>query len=108
MDQSAEFLPAFSILLFLKFLSSKSSDAKIFGHFNFRTKSLSEIKLVRNFSFLMYFNYIEVPHFLDEMKLSQLSDKLMENFFGKLTERTVGKNLRTGDMVRRITNCAFT
>ena len=27
---------------------------KIFGHFNFPTKSLSEIKLVGNFLFLMY------------------------------------------------------
>ena len=55
-----------------------------------------------------YFNYIEVPHFLDEIKVSQLSEKLMEDFFGKLTERTLGKNLRTGDLARRITNCAFT
>ena len=55
-----------------------------------------------------YFNYIEVPHFLDEIKMSQLSEKLMEDFFGKLTERTLGKNLRIGDMARRITNCAFT
>ena len=55
-----------------------------------------------------YFNYIEVPHFLDEIKMSQLSEKLMEGFFGKLTERALGKNLRTGDMARRITNCAFT
>ena len=55
-----------------------------------------------------YFNYIEVPHFLDEVKVSQLSEKLMEDFFGKLTERTLGKNLRIGNMARRITNCAFT
>ena len=55
-----------------------------------------------------YFNYIEVPHFLDEIKMSQLSDKLIEGFFRKLTERTLGKNLRIGDMARRITNCAFT
>ena len=54
-----------------------------------------------------YFNYIEVPHFLDEIKVSQLSEKLMEDFFGKLTERTRGKKLRIGDMARRITNCAF-
>ena len=40
---SAEVLPAFSFLLFLKFLSLKSSDTNIFGHFNFQTKSLSEI-----------------------------------------------------------------
>ena len=40
--------------------------------------------------------------------MSQLSEKPMEHFFGKLTERTLGKNLRTGDMTRRITNCAFT
>ena len=38
----------------------------------------------------------------------QLSETLMEDFFGKLTERTLGKNLKTGDMARRITNCAFT
>ena len=55
-----------------------------------------------------YFSYIEVPHFLDEIKMSQLSDKLLEGFFQKLIERTLGKNLRTGDMARRITNCAFT
>ena len=54
-----------------------------------------------------YFNYIEVPHFLNDIKMSQLSDKLIEYFFGKLTERTLGENLRTGDMARRITNCAF-
>ena len=82
-DPSAEVLPAFSFLLFSKLRSSKSSDTKIFGHFNFRTKSSLDIKLVRNFSILMYFNYIEVPHFLDEIKMSQLSDKLMEDFFGK-------------------------
>ena len=40
--------------------------------------------------------------------MSQLSEKLMEDFFGKLKERTLGKNLRIGDMARRITNCAFT
>ena len=55
-----------------------------------------------------YFSYTEVPHFLDEIKMSQLSDKLMEGFFGKFTERTLGKNLRIGDMARRITNSAFT
>ena len=47
-----------------------------------------------------YFNYIEVPHFLDEIKISQLSEKLMEDFSGKRTG--------IGDMARRITNCAFT
>ena len=55
-----------------------------------------------------YFNYIEVTHFLNEIKMSQLSEKLMEDFIGKLTERTLGKNLRIGDMARRITSCAFT
>ena len=40
--------------------------------------------------------------------MSQLSEMLMEDFYGKLTERTLGKNLRTGDMARRITNCAST
>ena len=55
-----------------------------------------------------YLNYIEVPHFMDEIKMSQLFEKLMEDFFGKLTERTFGKNLRIGDMARIITNCAFT
>ena len=55
-----------------------------------------------------YFNYIELSHFLDEIKVSQLSEKLMEDFFGKHMERTHGKNLRIGDMTRRITNCAFT
>ena len=57
--------------------------------------------------FIDYFNYIEVPHFLDEIKTSQLSEKLMEDFSGKLTERTLGKKLRIGDIARRITNCAF-
>ena len=55
-----------------------------------------------------YFNYIEVPHFLDEIKMSQLSDKQIEGLFGELTERKLGRNLRTGEMARRITNCAFT
>ena len=50
-----------------------------------------------------YFNYIGV----DEIKVSQLSEKLMEDFFGKLTERTLGRELRIGDMARRITNCVF-
>ena len=67
-DPSAEVLLAFSFLLFSKCGSSKRSDTNIFGHFNFRTKSLSEIKLAKNFSILMYFNYIEVRHFLDEIK----------------------------------------
>ena len=52
-DLSAKVFPAFSFLLFLKFRSIKSSDTKISGHFNFRTKSLSDIKLSRNFSLLM-------------------------------------------------------
>ena len=55
-----------------------------------------------------YFNYIEVPHFLDEIKISQLSEKLMEDFSGKRTETTLGKNLRIGGKARRITNCPFT
>ena len=55
-----------------------------------------------------YFNYVEVTHFLDEIKVSQLSEKLIEDFFTKLTEKTLGKNLRIGDMARGITNCAFT
>ena len=50
-----------------------------------------------------YFNYIG----MEEVKVSQLSEKLMEGFFGKLTERTLGKKLRIGDMARRITNCTF-
>ena len=52
-----------------------------------------------------YFNYVEVTHFLGKIKVSQLSEKLMEDFFGKLQ---VGKNLRIDDMARRITTCAFT
>ena len=32
----------------------------------------------------------------------------MEDFSAKRTETTLGKNLRTGDKARRITNCAFT
>ena len=55
-----------------------------------------------------YFNYIEVSHFLNEIKMSQLSETLMKDFFGKRTERTLDKSLRIGDMARRITNCAFT
>ena len=55
-----------------------------------------------------YFSYIEVPHFLDEIKMNQHSDKLIEGFFGKLTERTLGKILRIGDIARRITNSTFT
>ena len=31
-----------------------------------------------------YFNYIEVTHFLDEIKMSQLSEKLMERLLGKI------------------------
>ena len=38
-------LASFLFLLFSKFRLSKRSDPKIFGHFNFWTKSLSEIKL---------------------------------------------------------------
>ena len=55
-----------------------------------------------------YFNYIEKPELLDKIIMSQLSDKLIEGFFGKLTERTQGKNLRMRDTARRITNCGFT
>ena len=54
-----------------------------------------------------YFNYINVSRFLHEIKMSQLSEKLILDFFGNLTERTLGKNLRIGDMARRTTNCAF-
>ena len=54
-----------------------------------------------------YFNYIEKPELLDKIIMSQLCAKLIVGFFGKLTERTQGKNLRMGDMTRRITNCAF-
>ena len=36
-------LPALSFFTVLKFWSIKSSDTKILGHFNFRTKSLPEI-----------------------------------------------------------------
>ena len=50
-----------------------------------------------------YFNYIGV----NEIKVSQLSEKLMEDLSGKLTGRTLGKKLRISDMTRRITNCAF-
>ena len=65
--------------------------------------------LLRGVAFVIgYFSYIEVPHFLDEIKMSRLNDKLLEGFFQKLKERTLGKNLRTGDIARRITNCAFT
>ena len=48
-----------------------------------------------------YFNYIEVPHFLDEIKMSQLSEKLMEDFFGNLQKEHLAKSLRIGDMTRR-------
>ena len=48
-----------------------------------------------------YFNYIEVPHFLNEIKMSQPSDKLVLDSFGKLTERTLGKNLKIGDMAKK-------
>ena len=37
----------------------------------------------RDTSSSLNFNYIEVPHFLDEIEMGQLSDKLME---GKLRE----------------------
>ena len=39
--------------------------------------------------------------------MNQLSEKLIEDLFEKLTEKTLGKNLTTGDMAKRITNCAF-
>ena len=55
-----------------------------------------------------YFSYNEVTHFLDEIKMSQLSDKQIEGLFGELTERNLGRNLRIGNMARRIINCAFT
>ena len=55
-----------------------------------------------------YFNCIEVPHFLDEIKMSPPSEKLILDFFRKLTERTLGKNLRIGDMARRTNYCSFT
>ena len=51
-------LASFPFSLFLTFRSIRSLDTKIFGHFNFRTKSLSEIKLVRSSSFLMYLIYL--------------------------------------------------
>ena len=38
----------------IKFRSIKSSNTNIFSYFNFQTKSLSEIKPVRNFLFLIY------------------------------------------------------
>ena len=34
-----------------------------------------------------YFSYIEVPQFLNEIKMRQLSDNLIEGFFEKLTEK---------------------
>ena len=55
-----------------------------------------------------YFNYIELPHFLYEIKVSQLSEKPMEDFFVKRIERSLGKILRIGDMAGRIANCTFT
>ena len=54
-----------------------------------------------------YFNYIEVPHFLDEINMSQPSEKVILDFFGKITERTLGKSLRIGDIARRTTSCSF-
>ena len=35
-----------------------------------------------------YFNYVEVPHFLDEIKMSQLSDKLMAGLQKELLVKT--------------------
>ena len=34
-----------------------------------------------------------MPHFLDEIKTSQLSDKLMQDFFTKLTERNESSDI---------------
>ena len=59
-DLSAEISPVFSFLVFLKFRSINVSDTKIFVHFNFWTKSLSEIKPVRNYLFLMLYGLMFV------------------------------------------------
>ena len=50
-----------------------------------------------------YFSYIEKAELLVKIKISQLCDKLIEGFFGKRTEKTLGRNLQVGDM----TDCAF-
>ena len=55
-----------------------------------------------------YFTYIGKPELQECIRMGQMSAKLVEGYFGKLTERTQEKHPRIGDMARRPSNCAFT
>ena len=54
-----------------------------------------------------YFTYIGKGELLSKISMGQLSDKLIEGFFGVLTQRNECNNLRFGDMARQLSNCAF-
>ena len=55
-----------------------------------------------------YFKYIGQEELLNRISMGQLADKLVEGFFGIVTQRNQGNNLRIADMARRFSNCAFT
>ena len=44
---------------------------------------------------------------IGKISMGQFSDKLVDGFFGVLTQRNQGNNLRIEDMTRRLSNCAF-
>ena len=63
---------------------------------------LNEVQFV-----IDYFTFIGREELLEKISMGQLSDKLVEGFFGVMTSRNQGNNLGIGDMARRLSNCAF-
>ena len=49
-----------------------------------------------------YFTFIGRGELLEKISMGQLSDKLVEGFFGVMTSKNQGNNLGIGDMARRL------
>ena len=54
-----------------------------------------------------FFTYTEKQELLGKISIRQFSDKLVYRFFGVLTQRNQGNNLRIVDMTGRLSNCAI-
>ena len=55
-----------------------------------------------------YFTYIEQGDLVEKIQLKCLTTRLVECFFGHITENAQGNNIRSLEMSRHLTNDAFT
>ena len=79
------------------------------GSIAFQTAETVYITLLHALCYIKdYFTYIEQRDLVEKIQLTCLTTRLVECFFGHITENVQGNNIRSLEMSRHLTNDAFT